>query len=378
MNPSIYLDNNASTPVDPRVIEEMVRILTTVKGNPSSVHADGQHAMKELANARQKVAAAFGVKAMEVVFTSGATEALTMIIKGFFEKKPGGHAITTNVEHAAVYRCMQWAQEKGVEITSLEVGRRGAPTPEMVRAAIKPNTRLIILMAANNETGVLTDWKAIAAVAEEAKIPLVIDGVALLGKEEITIPPGVSAICFSGHKIHASTGVGVAIIRRKLPLEPLIIGGDHEFGRRGGTQNLPGILGIAKAIELLKEEMPTAIPRMRKLRDRLEEGIRALFPPLIVNGEGPRTANTLNVQFPGVEGEALLTLLDRQGISVSHGSACASGALEPSRILLNMGLGQDEASSSIRLSLSRMTTEEEIERAITLIGTTANKLSSRS
>lgn len=374
MNTHTYIDNNASTPVDPRVIDEIVRILKNFPGNPSSAHWYGQQAMKELGDARQKIASHLGVKPMEVIFTSGATEGLNMVIKGFFEKSPAGHIITTNVEHAAVFRCMKWAEGKGIEVTYLNVGRYGAATPEMVRAAIKPNTRLIAIMAANNETGVLTDWEGIAAVAHEANIPYLVDGVALLGKKKFTIPQGVSAICFSGHKIHAPKGVGVAIVRRKLALEALILGGEHEFGRRAGTQNLASIVGMAKAVELLDAELPAAETYMAVLRDRLEEGIRALFPDLVVNGEGPRVVNTTNLQFPGVDGEALLALLDREGVAVSHGSACASGALQPSRILLNMGLTQDEASASVRLSVSRMTTVAEVERVIAIIASIAKKL----
>jgi cysteine desulfurase len=330
--------------------------------------------MKELGDARQQIAAFFNVKPMEVLFTSGATESLNMIIKGFFEKSPGGHVITTNVEHACVDRCMQWAEKKGVEVTYLQVGRYGAATPEMVRAAIKPNTRLIVTLACNNETGVLTDIEGIAAIAQEAGIPFVVDGVALLGKQRVTLPAGVSAICFSGHKIHGPKGIGVAIVRKKLVIEPLILGGDHEFGRRAGTQNLPGIVGIAKAMALLNEDLPGAVARMTELRDKLKSGLCARISDLKINGEGPRVCNTLNVQFPGVDGEALLALLDREGVAVSHGSACASGALQPSRILINMGLTHEEASASVRISLSRMTTAAEVDRFIELVSSLLHKL----
>lgn len=374
MSQHLYFDNNASTPVDPRVVEEVLRILTQVHGNPSSTHWYGQQAMKELGDARQKIASYFGVKPTEVIFTSGATESLNMIIKGFFEKSSGGHAITTNVEHPAVFRSMQWAQKKGIDVSYLNVGRYGAATPEMVKDAIKPNTRLIVIMGANNETGVLTDIDGIAAVAQEAGIPFIVDGVALLGKHAFKLHPGISAICFSGHKIHAPKGVGVTILRKKLILEPFIVGGEHEFGHRAGTQNLPGIVAVAKAIEILSHELPAIIAHMTKLRDCLEKGLRAILPDVKINGEGPRVANTSNLQFPGVDGEALLALLDREGVAVSHGSACSSGALQPSRILTNMGLTQEEASASVRLSVSRMTTEEEVDRVIAIVANLVRKL----
>lgn len=358
MKKRIYLDNNASTVVDPRVIEVVAHDLQNNIGNPSSSHSFGQEVRNRLAKARQIIANYLGVKTNEIVFTSGGTESMNMLIRGFLAQTPGGHIITSNVEHSCVYATLKNIQDRPV--TFLEPGSWGAVTAQAVRDAIQPNTSLIALMAVNNETGVKTDIQAIAAIAEEANIPFIVDGVALLGKETFTIPTGVSAMGFSGHKFHAPKGVGFAFVRARLKLQPLLSGGEQEFNRRGGTENVSGIVGLAKAVEILSAELPEASARMGRLRDHFEETLRKEIPSVKINGEGPRVVNTSNIAFPGMDGESLLTHLDLQGIAVSHGSACASGALEPSRILLNMGLPMNIARSSLRISLSKYTTEEEI------------------
>jgi cysteine desulfurase len=222
-------------------------------------------------------------------------------------------------------------------------------------------------MAVNNETGVKTDIEAIAAIAQEHKIPFFVDAVALMGKEEFRIPTGVSAMAFSGHKFHAPKGIGFLMVRSSLKLAPLLIGGDQEYGKRAGTENLSGITGMATAIEILRTELPSASKRMEELRNKFEHELMQRLPDVSINGQGPRVVNTSNLAFQGVEGETLLTALDLAGIAVSHGSACASGALEPSRILLNMGCSKEVAASSIRFSLSRFTTQQEIEFCIEAI-----------
>jgi cysteine desulfurase len=231
-----------------------------------------------------------------------------------------------------------------------------------------------VLGAVNNETGVKTDIHAIASIAKQANVPLIVDGVALLGKEPFEIPQGVSAMAFSGHKLHGPKGSGLALIRSSLSLYPLLTGGDQETGRRAGTENLPAIIGFAKAIQLLDEELPEATTRMHMLRQRLEEGLQQAIGPLVINGQGPRICNTSNISFPGVEGETLLIALDMAGIAVSHGSACASGALEPSRILQNMGISKTLSRSSVRFSLSRWTTSEEIDACIEITSSIVKKL----
>lgn len=363
----IYLDNNASTPIDARVLAAIEEDLRINYGNPSSIHALGQECKKRLTQARHAIAAFFQVKPSDLIFTSNGTEAINMVIRGLLEPASSGHILTSSVEHSAVYATVKALESKTLHATYLSPGLYGAITPEAVQAALRPDTRLIALMAVNNETGVKTDIDAIAAIAEKARIPFLVDGIALLGKEPFTIPNGVSAICFSGHKLHAPKGIGFAIVRPHLKLSPLITGGEQESGRRGGTENSSGIIALAKAIEILQKELPDASVRMRKLRDKLENALLSHLPNVAVNGAGPRVVNTSNVSFAGIEGDLLLMRLDQEGVEVSHGSACASGALEPSRILLNMDMPMERARSSIRFSLSRMTTDAEIEAAIEII-----------
>jgi len=374
MKPRIYLDNNGSTAVDPKVIEAVVKALHTATGNPSSIHSFGQETRNSLIKARHTCASFLNVKPQEIVFNSGATEGLNMVIRGVLLKKPKSHIITSDAEHAAVYATLKEFASLGYEVSFMPAGLCGAVSPEAVREAIRPNTSLIALMAVNNETGVKTDIAAIAAIAKSEDIPFLVDAVALLGKESFSIPDGVSAACFSGHKIHAPKGVGFTFLRSGLKLMPSISGGEQEFGRRGGTENVPGVVGLARAVALLTEALPEASERMRMLRDLLENTLLEKIPNVLVNGEGPRVVNTSNLAFVGVEGESLITQLDMQGVAVSHGSACASGALEPSRVLLNMGLLPSIARASVRFSLSRFTTEAEIREGCEIIVKVVSKM----
>lgn len=360
----IYLDNNATTAMDPRVLEVVVKDLQKTVGNPSSIHSFGQQARQKLTKARQTIATAIGVKPQEIVFTSGGSEGANYILRGLLTPQTPGHVVTSSVEHSCIYKTVQYLETLGSTATFLHPGELGAITPEAVKQAVKPSTKLIALTAVNNETGVKTDVEAIAALAAEAKIPFLVDGVALLGKEPFTIYPGISAMIFSGHKIHAPKGIGFVFVRSSLKPQPLLIGGEQESGRRAGSENLSGIAGLAEAVRLLKEELPQAQEKMQALRDHLENSLMAELPNVKINGSGARICNTSNLCFSGVEGEVLLTALDLAGIAVSHGSACASGALEPSRVLLNMGLPPGEAASSLRFSLSRQTRIEEIDSCI--------------
>ena len=363
----IYLDNNATAGVDPRVLEAMLPHLSSTPSNPSSYHYFGQEAKRHLQNARESIAAFFHVKPHEVIFTSGGTEAMNILLRGFFPYGASGHVITSNVEHACVYSTLTELQKKGLQVSFLPAGLLGAVPPEEIKKAIRSETRLITLIAVNNETGVKHDLDAIAQIAQEAAIPLIVDGVAWLGKELFTLHPGISGIGFSGHKFHAPKGIGFAIIRSSMKLHPLFIGGQQEHSLRPGTENLPGIVGLAKAIELLKTELPAATERMALLRDLLEAGLMQQAAPVVVNGIGKRICNVCNLSFPDDSGEDLLIALDMAGIAVSHGSACSSGALEPSRILVNMGLPSQIARSAIRFSLSRNTTREEIDQTIEIV-----------
>jgi cysteine desulfurase len=370
----IYLDYNASTPLEPRLLPSFIRELEGI-GNPSSIHFHGQQRRRQLEQSRELIAQFFQVKPHEVIFTSGGTEGAALLLQGIMQSYPTGHMISSTVEHACVYRTLKELEKRGAELTCLPTEAWGAVKPEEVECAIRPQTRLITLMAANNETGVLTDLEAIAAIAQRARIPFIVDGVAWLGKEVIHhLPDGVSGIFFSGHKVYGPKGVGFCICRQSLKLTPLLVGGGQEFQRRAGTENLPGIVALGEAIELLSQEQEQSISHMRQLRDRLESELVRHVPDVVVNGTGPRVSNTTNLAFLGVDGESLLMNLDGEGISVSHGSACSSGALEPSPVLLGMGIPLAQARSSLRFSVGRMTTEAEIETAVATIQRVVQRL----
>ncbi len=374
MSPRIYLDNNASTFTDPRVIDYLIGVMPTIMGNPSSSHAFGQKVRGLLTQARTTMAAYLKVKPQELIITSGGTEGANLLLRGLMDLNGQGHMITSRAEHSCVYAAAKYMERRGYQISFLEPGEWGAVTPAAVRSAIRENTKLICLMAVNNETGVKTDVAAIAQIAEEHSIPFFVDAVSLLGKEVVDIPAGVSAMFFSGHKFHAPQGVGLCFIRSGLKLQPLMLGGEHEYGRRAGTENVTGALALAKAIELLQTELPQATAKMLTLRDRFENSIQSALNDVFINGQGPRICNVSNLAFAGVDGEAMLMALDVAGVAASHGSACASGALEPSRILLGMGLSLERVNASIRFSLSRMTTEDEIDRAVSIIVPLVNRL----
>lgn len=360
----IYLDNNASTAIDPRVLEVVIEDLKESTGNPSSIHSFGKHSRLKLSKARKTIAEYLGVRTQEIIFTSGGTEGANYLLRGLFACHHGGHLITSNIEHGCIYETAKLLELNGSHVTFLSPNLSGVIDINHVYQAITPKTRMISLMAANNETGVKTDIEAIAQIAKEKNIFFLVDGVALLGKENFTMHDGVSAMFFSGHKIHAPKGIGFIVLRSKAALQPLLIGGEQEFGKRAGSENLSGIVGLAEAVRLLDIELPAAEEKMRELRDFLETSLIERLQGVKVNGAGPRVSNTSNICFSGVEGETLLAALDMEGIAVSHGSACSSGALEPSRVLLNMGIPRFEAASSLRISLSRMTTKEEIDRFI--------------
>jgi cysteine desulfurase len=370
----IYLDNNATTKLAPEVLEKVVANLATVFGNPSSFHYFGQQAKAVLANARERVAQFLAQKPQEIIFTSSGTEAINMILRGFFGTSFQGHIITSAVEHSAVYNTLQALELAGCKVSYLKPGLYGAVKAEDIANAIQKDTRLITLMAVNNETGVKTDIEAIAKLAQEHKIPFVVDAVSLLGKETFVIPAGVSAMAFAGHKIHAPKGVGFAFVRKGFKLTPYLTGGNQEAGRRAGTEDVAAICGLDVAIELLQKEQKVFEDRMRNLRNFFEKELMTRLEGVLINGEGPRIGNTSNLAFLGVEGETLLMQLDQMGVAASHGSACTTGALEPSRILLNMGISHDCAASSLRFSLSRYTTQEEIEQAVEIIVTCVKRL----
>jgi cysteine desulfurase len=311
------------------------------------------------------------VKPNEILFTSGGTESMNFLLKG---ARAEGHIISTNIEHSCVYHTLLELQKQGADVSFLPAGLLGAVSPELIEAAIRPDTRFITLCAVNGETGVKHDIAEIGRIALKHQIPVFVDGVAWLGKELFSIPAGITGIGFSGHKIHAPKGTGFVYLNSSCKLNPLLIGAHQEYGLRAGTENLPGIAGLAKAIELITASLPAATERMACLRDRLEAGLLQKAAPAVVNGMGKRICNVSNIAFPQDLGEDLLIALDRAGIAISHGSACASGALEPSRILTQMGLPFSVARSALRFSLSRYTTEEEIDKAISVTAELVSRL----
>ncbi|MDF2577784.1 MAG: nifs3 [Chlamydiales bacterium] len=367
MRKRIYLDNNATTALDPRVIEVFTAEINEIPANPSSIHHFGHEARTKLTKARRSIATCLNTQPQEIIFTGSGTEAINMLLRGIFEGNPSGHVITSNVEHPAVFHTLKALEMKGVQVSYLPVGAWGAVTPDIVEKAIRGDTRLITLMAANNETGVMTDLAAIGAIAYALKIPFVVDGVAWLGKAPLHIPQGVSAIAFSGHKVHAPKGIGFAFVKEDLPLMPIVTGGGQEYNRRSGTENLAAIIALAEAVKILKDNEAHSIEHISRLRCLFESNLLNSLNNLLIAGEGPKIANTSNIAFSGIDAESFLMNLDLLGIAASHGSACSSGALEPSRVLTNMGLTREAVKSSIRFSLSRYTTEEEILRAVEVI-----------
>ena len=367
MQDHIYLDNNATTAVDQKVLEAMLEELTSSAKNPSSVHYAGRQAQKLLIEARSIISKFLKVTPSEIVFTSGGTESMNLLIRASLNELKKGHIISTDLEHSCVDRTLSHLESTGFDLTYLSSGKWGAPHPKQIESAIKNNTQLIVVSAVNSETGVKIDLKGVAAIAQNANIPLIVDGVALLGKESFEIPQGVTGMGFSAHKIHGPKGVGCAFVRKGFRWSPFLLGGHQERSIRGGTENLAGILGFARAISLLDTHLELFNSHLLYLRNQLESELKKEIPDLMINGEGPRVSNTSNICFPQADGEDLLIHLDMHGIAVSQGSACSSGALEPSRVLLNMGFSKNHAQSSLRFSLSRMNTSEEITKTVTCI-----------
>jgi cysteine desulfurase len=364
------MDANATTPLLPEVLEAMRPFLLERFGNASSIHQEGQHARAAVEQARASVARLLGCRPAEIVFTGGGTESDNLAVFG--SVRAGDHVITSTVEHHAVLHAVEKLGERGAEVEFLPVDGQGVVAAEDVRRALRPNTRLISVMMANNETGVLQPVEEIGRIAGEAGVRFHVDAVQAAGKLGINVDSiGCHLLSISGHKMHGPQGTGALFVRRGTRLEPLSAGGAHERQRRAGTENVAGIVGLGEAAECA---MRNGTPeRMRGLRDRLELGL--LQHADGVNGAGaPRVANTANVWFDGIDGEALVIALDLKGLAVSSGAACSSGANEPSHVLQAMGLSPDRARSSLRFSLHRQTTEEEVDRAIELVSSQVARL----
>jgi cysteine desulfurase len=374
----IYLDYNATTPVDRAVLEAMLPYFAENFGNASSIHASGQRGRSAVDSARDSVAALIGAKASEVVFTSGGTEADNLGLFGsvMATNQARKHVITTAIEHHAVLNAAQALEKQGIDVTYVSVGSDGVVDPQDIRRELRPETILISVMHANNELGTIQPIEEIGRIAAEADVYFHCDAVQSAGKMPLDVNRlGVDLLSVSAHKIYGPKGVGALYVRAGTPLAPQFHGGHHERDRRPGTENVPGIVGFGKAAEVAKMNCETDAARVAVFRDRLEEMLTGSLGSVRVNGNrSRRIANTTNLAFAGAGGEALVIALDLQGISCSTGAACSSGAVEPSHVLLAIGLPADEARSSLRFSLGRATTSDEIDRAIAIIPPTVDRL----
>ncbi|MFS8841049.1 cysteine desulfurase NifS [Synechococcus sp. W55.2] len=368
MNPVIYLDNNATTAVDPLVLEAMLPYLQTFYGNPSSMHSFGGQVGRALNQAREQVAALLGADPTEIVFTSGGTEGNTTAIYAALAAQPQKrHIITTQVEHASVLNVCKHLEKQGYRVTYLSVDEQGRLDLLELEAALTGNTALVSCMAANNETGVLFPIEAVGSLARSYGAVVHVDAVQAVGKIPLDLQRlPVDLLTLSGHKLHAPKGIGALYVRRGFRFRSLLLGGHQERGRRAGTENVPGIIALGKAAELAQAHLGD--PQERLLRDRLEQGLLQRIPDVQVNGHPTqRLPNTTNLGFKFVEGEAILFWLNKYGICASSGSACTSGSLEPSHVLRAMRLPYTVLHGSIRFSLSRFTQPAEVERVLEVL-----------
>jgi cysteine desulfurase len=364
----IYMDANATTPLLPEVLEAMRPFFIDSFGNASSVHHFGQHARAAVEHSREQVAALLNCRSAEIVFTSGGTESDNTAIFGVL--RPGDHLITSSVEHDAVLHSAQKAQERGIDVTFLPVSASGVVDPYDIYRVRKPNTKLISVMMANNETGVIQPVEQIGKIAAETGIAFHTDAVQAAGKIPIDVQTiGCHLLSISGHKLHAPQGIGILYVHRSTRFEPMFFGGSHERQRRAGTENVAGIVGLGKAAEIARAALTDGTDeRIGVLRDRLEQGLLSTIDACGINGAGQfRVPNTANLYFDHLEGEALVIALDLKGLAVSGGSACSSGSSEPSHVLKAMGLPPARARASLRFSLCRTSTDTEIDAALELV-----------
>jgi cysteine desulfurase len=366
----IYLDNNATTKVDPVVVEAMLPYLTDFYGNPSSMHSFGGQVGKGVKTARQQLAALLGADESEIIFTSCGTEGNNAAIRAALLAQPDKrHIITTQVEHAAVLNVCKQLETQGYSVTYLSVNAQGQLDLNELEASLTGNTALVSIMYANNETGTVFPIEQIGLRVKERGAIFHVDAVQAVGKIPLNMKTStIDMLTLSGHKLHAPKGIGALYVRRGVRFRPFLIGGHQERGRRAGTENVPGIIALGKAAELEMLHLEEATKRERKLRDRLEKTLLAAIPHCEVNGDPTqRLPNTTNIGFKYIEGEAILLSLNKYGICASSGSACTSGSLEPSHVLRAMGLPYTTLHGSIRFSLSRYTTEAEIDQVIAVM-----------
>jgi cysteine desulfurase len=383
----VYLDHNATTAVEPAVLDAMLPYLSGEYGNAASIHTFGQKARAAVETAREQVASLIGARPQEIVFTSGGTEADNHAIFGVVQTSSAAlravdgasgpkRIVTTAIEHEAVLNTCQALEKQGVAVTYLPVDREGLVSLGALRQAIRKETVLITVMHANNELGAVQPLQEIGRIAADADVYFHTDAVQSAGKLPIDVNAlRLDLLSLSGHKFYAPKGVGALYIRGGTRLQQLLYGGHHQRGFRPGTENVAGIAGLGKAAELAGKSLAEDTARISALRDRLERGLLSRVPHSQANGaQAPRTANTTNITFPGIEGEALVIALDLKGLACSTGAACSSGAVEPSHVLTAIGLRPEEARASLRFSLGRHTTDAEIEFALEIVPAAVDQL----
>lgn len=374
----VYLDNAATTALSPKVLEKMMPYLTDIYGNASSPHSFGQTARIGVEHAREQVARAINADPSEIVFTGCGTESDNTVLFGVAERyaKKGDHIITTNVEHHAILHSCAALEKKGIKVTYLPVDKDGLVTPEQVRDAITDKTILVSVMFANNEVGTIMPIPEIAAVCHEKGVLFHTDAVQAAGHVPVDVKAmGIDMLSISGHKFHGPKGVGVLYERKGIRLPSYIIGGEQEKGRRAGTENVAGIVGLGEALELAVTNMSETSARMTRMRDRLIESIEATIPEVKLNGHRTkRLPNNVNFSIKYIEGESILLMLDMAGIAASSGSACTSGSLDPSHVLLALGLTHEVAHGSVRMTLGDDTTDEDIDYVLETLPKVAHRL----
>ncbi|HIR68145.1 MAG: cysteine desulfurase NifS [Oscillospiraceae bacterium] len=374
----VYLDNAATTALSPRVLEAMLPYFTQYYGNPSSVHAFGREAKQGLDKARDQVAKALHCEPSEVIFTGCGTESDNTVLLGVAQRygDKGKHIITTNVEHHAILHTCEYLEKQGYSVTYLPVDQDGLVTAEQVAAAIRPDTILVSIMFANNEVGTIMPIQEIGAVCKEKGVLFHTDAVQAVGHIPVDVQAmHIDMLSLSAHKFHGPKGVGALYCRKGIRLPSYIMGGAQERGRRAGTENVAGIVGLGAAIQLATEQLEENRAKMTALRDRLMTGIQARISEVKLNGHPTnRLPNNVNFSFKYIEGESILLMLDMNGIAASSGSACTSGSLDPSHVLLALGLPHEIAHGSVRLTLGDETTEEDIDYTIDVLEKTVARL----
>src|SRR5438128_2408603 len=366
MSRHVYLDHNASTPIHPEVVAEMLPYFSEIFGNPSSIHAFGREARDGVDRARERVARFLRVSPQEIVFTSGGTESDNFAVKGLAAARGKGHLITSKVEHHAVLRTCQALEAQGFDVAYVGVDEHGVVEPDDVRRALRPDTIAISIMHANSEVGTIQPIAAIGRIAREHGIPVHVDAVQTLGKVPLDLDAfGVDVLSFSGHKIYGPKGVAALWIRKGTRMVAIQHGGEHERRRRAGTENVAGIVGLGKAVEVRARDMHAEAERLAALRNRLIDGVRDRVPEVRLSGHPvERLPGTASFLFRHVESESIVLGLDLKGVGVSAGSACTSGNVEPSHVLVAMGVPLDWAMGAVRCSLGRTTTAEDIDYVI--------------